>query len=63
MFYQKRKWDFGKVTEKTGLLHYEVEVEGHRHHRYVDQLVPFHGEIPPERDEEISMVPSEEKEK
>lgn len=36
--YNNDKWKFGKIMKRTGKLHYEVEVDGQRHHRHVDQI-------------------------
>lgn len=37
-FYDSNKWKIGKVIQKKGKLHYNVEVDGKIHTRHIDQI-------------------------
>ncbi|XP_045497525.1 uncharacterized protein K02A2.6-like [Colias croceus] len=37
--YDSNKWKFGRILERKGKLHYEVEVDGKIHHRHIDQII------------------------
>lgn len=36
--YNSDKWKFGKIIDRKGKLHYEIEVDGRIHLRHVDQI-------------------------
>nr|XP_022905220.1 uncharacterized protein K02A2.6-like [Onthophagus taurus] len=56
------KWKTGRIINKEGNLHYEVEVEGAIHRRHVDQLMSTKFRGPNEKIPEIIEIPEGDKE-